>query len=380
MITPDKPSDSLPDTRKSHVKNTGITVLALIAVFSACFFAAAVLLQILLSFYLFFLLNPLVEWAIQKKVSRKISSPFVVLLMVVLMVGGAWGSYGAVSKLAQEIPQYTGKIKKTIRALEGQADQIQKNTSGIIPQSAPKDDVQKVEVVQRFDEGTSEAVLHGAGSLAELIEASFLIPILLLFLLLEKPYLQMALSEVVPRDFRQAQVGRALSEMVTGFIFGNILVGLGTATGFYIIFTILHLENRLLLALVAGFMNLIPMVGAVLAGLFPMAQAYLQFESLNPALTILGSSIFLHFFVANFIIPKIVGSKINVNATSATVGLIFWGWLWGPIGLLLAVPLMATIRIFLSSRKSSEHWGKLIAENSSGAMTRMSLSQQKTTS
>jgi AI-2 transport protein TqsA len=126
------------------------------------------------------------------------------------------------------------------------------------------------------------------------------------------------------------------------------------------------------LALLAGFVNLIPMVGAILGGFFPMLQAFLQFDSVTPAIAIFASSIFLHFFVANFIIPKIVGSRINVNATSATIGLIFWGWLWGPLGLLLAVPLTATIRILLSARKSTEHLGKLIEEASGGEMTRMS--------
>jgi predicted PurR-regulated permease PerM len=358
-------------------KNGGIVVVAVLGVVTACFFASSVLLQLIFSFFLFFLLDPLVEWAGRKKISRKVSSVVVVVLAVLFTAGSGWGSYGAVSNLVQEIPQYTGKIKQTIKTLQGQADQLQKNTDGIMPQSGQKDDIQKVEVVEKFGGGTGHALLQGAGSVAEVLAACFLIPILLLFLLLEKPYLRSALHQAAPPSFEMTRVSRELSQMVTGFFFGNILVGLGTAAGFYILFSFLHLENRLLLSVVAGFINLIPMVGAILGGLFPMAQAYLQFDTLSPALVIFGSSIFLHFFVANFVIPKIVGSKINVNATAATIGLIFWGWLWGPVGLLLAVPLTATIRIFLSTRKSTEMWSRLIAEDSAGEMTRMSLPKQK---
>jgi predicted PurR-regulated permease PerM len=371
-----QPPKTGPEVHKLITRNTGITLLAIVAVIAASFFATSILLQLIFSFYLFFLLNPLVEWADRKKISRKLSSITVVLFMIVFTAGAGWGSYGALSSLAQEIPQYTGKIKKTIQSFQGQADEFQKGTNNIIPQSNQKEEVQKVEVVDKFGGGTGHAVLQGLGSIAEILVAGFLIPILVLFLLLEKPFLHSALLNAVPPTFNIKEAGRELSAMVSGFFFGNIVVGFCTAAGFYILFSVLQLENRLLLALLAGFINLIPMVGAVLGGIFPMAQAYLQYDTPGPALTVFGASVFLHFFVANFVIPKIVGSKINVNATAATIGLIFWGWLWGPLGLLLAVPLTATIRIFLSSQKSTEAWARLLSEDAAGELTRMSLPKQ----
>jgi AI-2 transport protein TqsA len=368
------PGNSLefgPEKQKIPITNSAATILAILGAIAALFFASTVLLQLVFSFFLFFLLNPIVEWAGTKRISRKVSSIAIVLLALLLTGVTVWGSYGAISSLAEEIPQYTTKIKKTIKLLQGQADEIQKNTADVMPQNGSPGHIQKVEVVEQLGGGTDQAVLHGVGSVFELLAAAFLVPILVLFLLLEKPHLKSAVFQAVPPSFRAGYVGKELSEMITGFFFGNIVVGLGTAAGFYALFTYLHLDNRLLLALLAGFVNLIPMVGAVLGGLFPMLQAFLQFDTVSPAVTIFASSIFLHFFVANFIIPKIVGSRINVNATSATIGLIFWGWLWGPLGLLLAVPLTATIRILLSARKSTEHLGRLIQEDSAGEMTRM---------
>jgi putative permease len=132
-------------------------------------------------------------------------------------------------------------------------------------------------------------------------------------------------------------VGKEISEMVKGFFVGNLIVGTFTALGFYVIFLILQLENRFALAVFAGFINLIPVIGSILGGLLPALQTFMQFSSATPTIIVMSGSIFLHFFIANFIMPKVVGSKINVNSTASTIGLLFFGWLWGATGLLLAI-------------------------------------------
>jgi predicted PurR-regulated permease PerM len=178
------------EQQKTPVISSALNVLAILGGIAALFLASAVLLQLVFSFFLFFLLDPIVEWAGRKNISRKVSSIAIVFSIVLLTGATVCGSYGAISSLAEEIPQYTNKIKKTVRSLKGQADQIQKNTNGIIPQNGNKDDVQKVEVVEKLGGGTDQAVLHGVGSAFELLAAAFLVPILVLFLLLEKAYPQ----------------------------------------------------------------------------------------------------------------------------------------------------------------------------------------------
>ncbi len=155
------------------------------------------------------------------------------------------------------------------------------------------------------------------------------------------------------------------------------MVGLATSGGFFLLFSVLGLDNRVALSIFSGFVNLVPIVGALLGAVLPLAQCVLQFDTFGLSLVVIGSSIFLHFFVANFVMPKVVGSRINVNASSATIGLIFWGWMWGAIGLLLAIPLTALIRIFLASMPSSRKWSNLISESPMGAVTRISISNRR---
>ena len=78
-------------------------------------------------------------------------------------------------------------------------------------------------------------------------------------------------------------------------------------------------------------------VGAVLASAIPLLAATLQFGTAGPFLIIAGTIVALHLVSANLLIPKLIGSRVNIGPVAATVGMLFWSWLWGGAGLLLAV-------------------------------------------
>jgi predicted PurR-regulated permease PerM len=340
---------------------------------TACYFGATFLIPIVLSVAFFFLLDPAISWLESKKISRKITAPILVLLCSLIVYALAPVTYGAISSLYKEIPQYSEKIKGAVKSFQGAANQFQKGTENFIPKKAEESDVTKVEVVSDKQEGWTEKVLSGLGSAFEIITDLVLIPILTVFFLLEKFQLKNSLHKIGGSQFPTGKIGEETSEMIRGYFFGNILVGLGTSLGFYILFSFLGLDNKIGLSLSSGFLNLIPLLGSILGAVFPIAQSFLQDGKLNSILILLGGSIFLHFFVNNVIIPKIVGSRVNLNASSATIGLIFWGWLWGGLGLLLAVPLTAFLRIVLSSRPATEAWGNLLSEDTSHSATKIHL-------
>lgn len=339
-----------------------LVIIGIIISFFALYSAKSVVYQLLFSFYAFFLLDPIIEWASRKKISRLISAPIAILVLTTLLFFTLRGLYGKTYAIAQDLPQYSEKIKKSVESLITQTNLIKRGTNSIIPSTTAQAEVQKVEVVERFDSGLGKFVVHGASSIAESVAIGLLMPILVLFLLIEKPFLSLAVKNIVPSGFDYEEAVFELSTMLRSFFLGNILVGFGTAIGFYFLFIFIGLENPIFLSLVAAFLNLAPMIGAVLGAILPMFQAFLQFDSYTPMLVIFGASVFLHFLIANFVIPKIIGSRINVNTTAATIGFIFWGWIFGAVGLLLAVPLTASIRIFFSARESTKPWARLIAE------------------
>src|SRR5258708_31934222 len=139
-------------------------------------------------------------------------------------------------------------------------------------------------------------------------------------------------------------VGR-VTRMVRGFSGGNLIVGSVMAAVIIGVLLALGMEGAFALGIVSGFLNLIPFLGVVLAGVIPLLAATLQFGSAGPFLIIAGTILTLHLVSANLLIPKLIGSRINIGPVAATVGMLFWSWLWGGIGLLLAVPLTAFLKL-----------------------------------
>jgi predicted PurR-regulated permease PerM len=125
----------------------------------------------------------------------------------------------------------------------------------------------------------------------------------------------------------------------------------------------LKIQGALVLGIVSGFLNLIPFLGVVLATLVPVAAALLQFDTAGPFAIIVLTVVCLHIISANFLIPKIIGSRVNIGPVAATAGILFWGWLWGVMGILLAVPLTAFVKIVADCHPSLIHISNLLAES-----------------
>jgi predicted PurR-regulated permease PerM len=125
----------------------------------------------------------------------------------------------------------------------------------------------------------------------------------------------------------------------------------------------LKIQGAVILGLVSGFLNLVPFLGVILAVLVPSAAALLQFTTAGPFVIIFLTVVCLHFISANFLIPKVVGSRVNIGPVGATAGILFWGWLWGLMGILLAVPLTAFVKLVADCHPSFVPISNLLAES-----------------
>jgi predicted PurR-regulated permease PerM len=112
----------------------------------------------------------------------------------------------------------------------------------------------------------------------------------------------------------------------------------------------------------SGLLNLIPFLGVVLASVVPLLAATLQFSTAGPFLIIALTVVSLHLLSANLLIPKFIGSRVDIGPVAATVGMLFWSWLWGAIGLLLAVPLTAFVKLVADCHPALLPISNLLAE------------------
>ena len=115
------------------------------------------------------------------------------------------------------------------------------------------------------------------------------------------------------------------------------------------------------LGLISGFLSLVPYLGVVLAMVPPIAAGLGEIRS-EDILVIVIAVIALHLFSLNVLYPKIIGKRLQLNPLAVTVALLFWGWLWGAMGLILAVPLTAAMKILFDHIEELRPYGNWLGE------------------
>ena len=152
-----------------------------------------------------------------------------------------------------------------------------------------------------------------------------------------------------------------LNQMIRGFVAGNLIVGFVMAVATTLVLWSLGMKGAIPLGIASGLLNLLPFLGLIAALALPLAAALLQFNTPVPYIVIILTILFLHVVSANLLIPKFIATRVSIGPVAATVGILFWGWLWGVMGLLLAVPLTAFIKLVADLHPSLCHLSNMLA-------------------
>jgi predicted PurR-regulated permease PerM len=159
--------------------------------------------------------------------------------------------------------------------------------------------------------------------------------------------------------------GRALAsvaEMVRAYVIGNFLLGVVLSVASSILFASVKLPYWLVAGPLSGFLSLIPYIGLPLALMPPLVAALPKSTGPELYLFLAVSVALLHLFALNLLYPKFVGARVHLNPLVVTLALMFWGMLWGGIGLVLAIPLTAAIKAVCDNVGSLQAYGKLLGD------------------
>jgi len=127
------------------------------------------------------------------------------------------------------------------------------------------------------------------------------------------------------------------------------------------VFGFLGLPYFYFLGFISGFLSLMPYLGVVLAAIPPLAAGLGTLKDTGMiivVLTVLG----LHLFSMNVLYPKVIGKRLKLNPLLVTISLLIWGWIWGALGLILAVPVMGVVKIVCDHVTSLRHLGEWMGE------------------
>ena len=357
------PAPGVPPLRRrrsDQVQSGAPVVIAVAVVLALCYVAKLVLVVLLVSVLVAFMLEPLVMLLERLHLPRALAALISLLVLSAALFGVSTVFYSNAQDFVQSLPKYSQRIKAALEQFRERAERVQKTTQTVMPEET-KEEKQAVKVQQQTP--WTDYVISGLGTVGEVALAVSFVPFLVFFMLTWQDHTRAAtvmLFDMENRNTAYVTLGR-ISAMIRSFILGNLIVGVFLSIASTVVFGILGLPYFYFLGLLSGFLSLVPYLGVVLAMVPPVLAGFGQ---LNGAgfLTIIITVLALHLFAINVLYPKLIGRRLQLNPLAVTIALLFWGWLWGAMGLILAVPITAALKIIFDHIEKLRPYGAWLGE------------------
>jgi len=318
-------------------------VVAIVATIGLIYLLKLVLVTALASMLLAYVLEPAVAAMARLHVRRSIGALLVVTSTVILAVGVCYFSYNRALDFTSELPSYTASLRESLSSIRSKADKLADQARSVVE---PKSRQKPIPVQIDQPQGLTRVISENSQTIVDGILALGFIPFLVYFMLASKEHVYISTVRLFPKEHRllaHRTVGN-ISVMIRTYILANFVVGLGTAVICGIVFWYLGIEYFYFIGLISGFATLIPYLGVFLALLPPLASGI---GTLHKAglLTVFITVVGMHVVTMNLIYPKVIGSRLSLNPLAVSLSLLFWSWIWGASGLILAIPLLGALKI-----------------------------------
>ena len=340
--------------KNSNLTNVFLGVIAVFVLGVMMLQLRDVLLPFVMAVLFSIIFKPVIEWLRSKRVPMVIALFGVLILFSVALFLIGWVLYASTVSFVAELPKYEAKISVIVDGIEasilGWATRF----------DIPLGEVQWSDAIQLSS--VTAAITTGVGSFISFLTTTFLIVLFMLFILGSSGELGTKVRHAFPAQYSDwmSSVLRTVDSQVRQYLVTKTLISLATGALTWLVLFILGVDFALVFGFVAFILNYIPNIGSTLAVVFPFVLTLFQFESLAVPLGVMLGLGGTQMVMGNVIEPRIMGFSLNLSPLLILVSLFLWGWLWGIWGMVLAVPLMATIKIVLENLDGFRPLGKLM--------------------
>jgi predicted PurR-regulated permease PerM len=340
-----------------HISLVGLFVLA---VLYTLHFAQSFLLPIVLAILLDFLLSPLVRGLRKARIPEPLGAAIVVLGLLAVLIGGGWYLSGPASEWLSRAPQSMATVQQKLQDLRRPVEQVTEAAQQVEEATTVgDDDTRQVEI-----KGPSLSKQLFGGT-ATLLSAATIVVFLTYFLLAVGDLFLQKLVTVLPqfRDKKTAvMIARETEAQISLYLFTATLINIGVGVVTGIALWLVGMPNAVLWGVVAAVLNFVPYVGAVVNIVILALAALLSYESTREALVVPGVFFLINMVEGNLVTPMIYGNRMRLNTVALFIGLVFWWYLWGIPGAILAVPIMAAIKILCDHIESLAPIGEFLGK------------------
>lgn len=298
--------------------------------------AKAILVPFLLSIFIAIICRPLLFWLRRKGLPMwaSLASVITIVLISGLMVAVMVGS--SLNDFSHSIPIYQAKLQEKVLEI---SSMMQK--AGI--------NIPEKEIVSLIDPG---AVMNFASliisSLGKILSDAFMIFITVIFILLEAVTFHSKLALILGRSSNRMEFLKTFNANINRYMVIKTWISLGVGLLVTIWCIILDIDYSMIWGLLAFILNYVPVIGAIIAGVPVVLLAIVQNGIPTAALAAAGF-LGIHIVIGNILEPRIMGKGLGISTLIVFLSLVFWGWVLGYVGMLLAIPLTMAVKIGLSS-------------------------------
>lgn len=359
-----------------NIRSLSLVILATIATLFFIDWAQAILLPLVVAVLISYALDPLVTGLERLRLPRTLAAGFVIAIVVAIGAAASVPLKNEAMDLLGKIPQAVERFQreeaKKPAAEDSVMDKAQKAAAKIEETASSDDPIDpsrpRATLVRVIKEPFDLRNFAMQGSPAALVLFSQVLSVLLLvfFLLAAGKLYRLKVVRIAGPSFgrmrKAAHIMADFHHQVRRFLFvtliGAVFVGVIT----WLAFMALGFEEAGLWGVLAGVASAVPYLGPVLIFLSTGVAAFVQFGTVNMAIAVSCTSLIITSIQGNILTPLLTARMSSLNAVVIFIGLLVWGWLWGPVGLIVATPLLMITKSLCDSVVNLKPLGELLGK------------------
>jgi predicted PurR-regulated permease PerM len=374
---PDQSTDpNLPASPPRDTKAAALTLIAVAVAIVLARYMQSVLIPFVLAGLVFYALDPIVDRLQLLRVPRSVGAGLVVVLVVGASSAMIYSLTDDALRVVEELPVAARKIRAkwtanvhqeptAIEKVQDAARAIDDAAAAASTDSAAPRGVARVRIEEPAFRASDYLLWSSVGAVAMAGQASLVLFLAFFLLVYDDLFKRKLVENIGPTLGRKRITVQILNDIATQIerymlvqVLTCVLVGVATGLGLWA----LGLTNPWVWAVAAGVFNIVPYFGPLIVAAGLGLVGYLQFESLGMALAVAGLAMFITTLEGFWLTPALIGKMAQMNRIAIFAGIMFWSWLWGVPGMLLAIPMMVVVKAVCDRVEGLQPVGNMLGE------------------
>lgn len=299
------------------------------------------------------LLNPLFS-RLDRRLPRVVAIILTLLMATLFIVALFYFLSTRIAMFSNDVPL----IKQKLFGLLGQVQQWLETHLG----SSIGKHIEALK--ESFSRSDPDMITNTLGTMIGVVSILVLLPIYVFLLLYYKPLILDFLFQVFleKNSLRVAEILSQTKSAIQSFMVGLMMETAIVCTLNSLALLVIGVPNAIVIGVIGGILNILPYIGGVIAIALPVLMSLITSDNYSTIVVIIASYLLIQFIDNNFLVPRIVSSKVRINALISILVVLLGGLLWGISGMFLSIPFIAVLKIIFDRIDELKPWGKLLGD------------------